>query len=146
MSKQFKQIKGSQAVGPKGQGASFEHQESYDDSLLPDAQELTKLQALDPDIMPWIKDRTAKEQDARHDFNNRRLALLEKGQSRAYRVDLLSIILAFIIMMTGMWFSYALISLDKVLYGSVFAGLTIFFAVKSFLNFRKNNSELKKKP
>jgi len=143
MAKLNKQIRGRQVTS--GQGSSFEHQESYDDSILPDADELAKLQNIDADIMPWIKDRTSKEQDARHDFTDRRMTLLEKSQSRAYNVDLVSIILAFIIMMSGMYFSYLLIGKDKILEGSIFAGATIFFAVRSFLNFRKNNNPANQK-
>jgi uncharacterized membrane protein len=141
MAKVNKQIRGRHVSS--GQGASFEQQESYDDSLLPDAEELIKLQNIDSNIMPWIKERTAKEQDARHDFTDRRMTLLEKAQSRAYKVDLVSIILAFIIMMSGMYFSYLLIGKDKILESSLFAGATIFFSVRSFLNFNRNKSNVK---
>jgi hypothetical protein len=141
MAKVNRNVRGRQLVSQQGQGSTFEHQESYDDSLLPDAEELTKLKVLDNDIMPWLKERTAKEQDSRLDFTNRRMALLEKSQARAYRVDQTSIILAFIIMMSGMGFSYLLLTKDKILEGSIFAGATIFFAVRAFLNFRKNSEK-----
>ncbi|MFY0598600.1 MAG: hypothetical protein JXR03_02940 [Cyclobacteriaceae bacterium] len=140
MAKHHRQTKQSNVVGRHGQGVSYEHQESIDDSLLPEANELASLKELDPDVMSWIKERTAKEQDARLDFNDRKMGLLEKGQKMSYRVDIIAILSAFIITMSGMIFSYILIQANQIITGSVFAGATILFAANSFLNFRKKNS------
>ena len=137
MAKHHKSIKGHQLVSNRGQGASFEHQESIDDSLLPDALELSKLKELDPDIISWIKERTAKEQDARLSFNDRKMTVIERAQTKTFTIDIIALVLAFFIIMGGMLFSYLLISLGQVVTGSVFAGVTILFAANSFLNFRK---------
>lgn len=61
MGKQNKHTKGIALQGEKGNGDHYEQHESYDDSMLPDASELDKLKALDPNIIDWIKERTAKE-------------------------------------------------------------------------------------
>lgn len=42
---------------------------AYDDSLLPNAEELQKLQEIDGAIVPWIMQRTEVEQNARIEFN-----------------------------------------------------------------------------
>lgn len=70
-------------ISSTGNGVALEHNTVYDDSLLPAADELCKLHALDPTIISWIKERTEKEQDARIDFNKRRptLALREINYS-----------------------------------------------------------------
>ena len=147
MAKHHIQKRQSNVVSHKGQGVSFEQQESIDDSLLPDAEELAKLQELDGDVINWVKERTAKEQDARLDFNNRKMTLVEKGQRMAFTVDIIAIGAAFIITMSGMAFSYFLIQANQIVTGSVFAGATILFAANSFLNFRKKNqNNVKEKP
>ncbi len=147
MAKHHIQKRQSNVVSHKGQGVSFEQQESIDDSLLPDAEELAKLKELDGDVINWVKERTAKEQDARLDFNNRKMTLVEKGQRMAFTVDIIAIGAAFIITMSGMAFSYFLIQANQIVTGSVFAGATILFAANSFLNFRKKNqNNVKEKP
>ena len=78
-------------------GSAYVHQETYDDSLLPEAIELEKLKKIDPNIVEWIKERTAKEQDARIDFNHRKMGLIEKGSSRGFLIDLYAITCAFIV-------------------------------------------------
>lgn len=141
MAKQVRQTRGVNVPTPSGRGTTFEHQESIDDSLLPDANELSKLKELDSNIIEWIKDRTAKEQDARLDFNNRKMTLLEKSSSRSYKIDLFTIICAFLIILLGMLFSYVLIEKGLTTVGSIFAGATIILAANAFLNFKKKNKE-----
>lgn len=131
-------------VNQRGQGASFEQQESIDDSLLPEATELAKLKELDGEVITWIKSRTEKEQDARLDFNARKMTLIEKAQRKAFTIDIVAISAAFLIVMSGMVFSYFMIQKDLVIQGSLFAGATIFLAANSFLNFRKRQSAEKK--
>ena len=141
MAKQTRQIKGVNLPSSPGRGTSFEHQESIDDSLLPDASELSKLKELDPSIIEWIKERTAKEQDARLDFNHRKMAILEKNASRTFNIDILTIIIAFSIIILGMLFSYFLIEKGLTIVGSIFAGGTIILAANAFLNFRKKQKD-----
>jgi uncharacterized membrane protein len=143
MAKANRRIQGRQVIGQTG--SSFEQHESYDDSLLPDSNEIAKLKELDPEIIPWLKDRTAKEQDARHDFTNRRVGLIESGQRRAFTVDVITILCAFLLMFGGMFLSYILLQNQQIVTGSIFGGATILFAAKSFLNFRKPTSESKDK-
>ncbi len=139
MAKHHIQKKQSNIVSHKGRGVSYEQHESIDDSLLPDAEELAKLKELDAGVVDWVKERTAKEQDARLEFNNRKMTLVEKGQRMAFTVDVIAIGAAFTITMSGMAFSYFLIQANQIVTGSVFAGATILFAANSFLNFRKKN-------
>lgn len=139
--------KQSNVVSNRGQGISYEQQESIDDSILPEASELAKLKDIDAEVMPWIKERTAKEQDARIDFNNRKMGLVEKGQKMHFFADMTAMVLAFLIIMAGMAFSAFLIVEKQVVTGSIFAGATILFAANAFLNFRKqaNNQQEQKR-
>lgn len=140
MSKHHRNTRGMAVNKGQGNQVQFEHQESFDDSLLPEAVELEKLKALDPDIMNWIKSRTEKEQDSRHDFNNRKMTLLEKESGRGYSLDVFSMVCALLIILSGMGFSTFLLLKSYSVTGSIFAGGTIVIAVTSFLNFRKVKS------
>ena len=122
---------------------SLEHNSSYDDSLLPDSKELAKLKELDPDIIKWIKERTAKEQDVRHEINFRRLSLLKSDNSKNFFIDVYSLTLAFFIIFGGMALSAFLIYKDLNVAGTIFAGTTIITASAAFLNFRKKQDAKK---
>jgi len=145
MAKAHQKIQGKAIATREGQGTSFEQEASYDDTLLPDALELQRLQALDPTIMDWIKARTEREQDMRHEFSRHKMKLVDRGQRMAVRVDVLTIFCAFFIMMAGMGLSAFLLYSSRVLEGSIFAGATLFFAAKAFLNFRKGDPKPDKK-
>jgi len=140
MAKHTKQTRGKHLIGHQQQGVSFEQNESIDDGLLPEAEELARLKALDPTIIEWIKTRTEKEQDGRLDFNSRKMALLEGGTKKTFQIDVYTITCAFIVILTGMVFSAYLIEKGLEITGSVFAGLTLVFAANAFLNFRKNKN------
>lgn len=59
-------------------GVSLEHHYAYDDSLLPSAEKLSRLKEIEPDIVRWLMNRAEKEQDARIEFNHRRMQLAHK--------------------------------------------------------------------
>lgn len=140
MAKQNLQVKGTQVDGRNGRGAVYEHSESYDDSLLPDAMELGRLKELDPNVIEWIKERTAKEQDGRLFFNKKKITLISRSTNFAFIVDIIAVLFAFLIMISGMCFSYFLIKEGQNTTGTIFAGATIFFGAIAFLNFRKKNA------
>ena len=132
-----RQIRGSQVSEANGENVSYEQHESSDDNLLPDSTELSRLKALDPLVIDWIKERAEKEQDARLDFNTRKLALIERGQKMAFRIDLIAILCAFVITMTGMLLSYLLIQANQIVTGTIFGGATIVFAANAFLSIHR---------
>lgn len=142
MAKHNRQTKG---LTHPNRGSAYVQQETYDDSLLPEAIELQKLKDLDPTIIEWIKERTAKEQDARIDFNDRKMGLIEKSSSRGFFIDFYAITCAFIIIMAGMALSYFLIKNNLTVIGTIFAGGTLVLAANAFLNFRKKLVEIDNK-
>ena len=137
MAKRNKTIKATHLEGPQGAGISFEHSESFDDNLLPEAEELARLKMLDPDIIEWIKATTSKEQAARHDSNSRKIKIIESAQAKAYRMDRFQVICASIIILAGMGLSAFLILKDQIIVGSIFGGATIVVAANSILKFGK---------
>lgn len=133
MGRQAKQKKISQDE----KGVALEENSVYDDSLLPASDELARLKEISPDIVPWIMTRTEMEQDARLDFNKRRISLAEKDLNHAHRYSILALFMAFFIVAAFMVFSFFLILNDKDVLGTVFAGGTIVIIVWYFLNTKK---------
>jgi uncharacterized membrane protein len=125
--------------------AQIEQQEIYDDSsLLPTAEEVARYHEIDPEILPWMKERAALEQDARHSFLDRKMNLLELESGRNFRIDRIAIIAAFIIVILGMGLTYVLlVYANEPLMGTIFGGATIVMAANSFLSFRKKIAEKK---
>ena len=137
--------KQSNVITTKGKGISVENHASFDDSLLPDAVELAKLKELDPNVIEWVKTRTALEQDARLSLNNKKIEIIEKDQIYRYNIDRIALLLAFLIVVFAMIISGFLIYKGQILTGSLFAGATILLAANSFLKFRKNLPDQHKK-
>ncbi|MCL2246241.1 MAG: hypothetical protein FWC10_03920 [Lentimicrobiaceae bacterium] len=94
-----------------------------DDSLLPTAEELSKLKELDPDIMSWMKERCVIEQNARIDFNKNQMMLAKKDVGWFHFNNLMSMLLVFFVAITGLGLSCFLIVNNYKLEGSIF-GLT----------------------
>jgi uncharacterized membrane protein len=143
MGKQSKSVRSTvaQPTPTGGRLATFEHQENYEENLLPEAQELAKLKDVDPTLLPWLISRLEKEQDARLSFNDRQVSLLEKETQRNYTLTSTSLWLAFSVALTGMGFSAYLVANDLAIAGTIFAGVTLLSVVTAFLNFRKANTE-----
>lgn len=125
---------------PHGKGAAFEHNETVDDSLLPKAEELAKLKAIDPTIIEWIKQRTEKEQDSRLKFNEDQMDLLRKHTLWVHWLDLAAMLFALLVVFGGMAFSWLLISNDHTVGGSLFAGGTLLAAANVFFRIRKKRN------
>ncbi len=80
---------------------------------------------------------TDQERAHRHQFDNKRILEITKINNRIFSIDILRIVCAFLIVISGMFFSYILIIKDLTITGSLFAGGTILAAVAMFLNFQK---------
>lgn len=123
--------------GKDGRPSALQHKESYDDTFVPDSQELAKLKEIDPTIVEWIKKRTEIEQEGRLDFNSRRMTVLEKSSLRTFLVDVYTITCSLIIILCSMALTYYFIVNHLTIEGTVFGGITVVIAAKAFLDFRK---------
>ena len=119
---------------------SIEHNNIEDDSLLPAADELSKLNEVSPDIVPWIMARTEKEQDARIKFNEDRMALAKKDLKSTIVYNFIALIMAFFIVIAFLSGSFYLIVNGFETIGTIFAGGTIVIIVCYFLNASKRRS------
>lgn len=129
----------------QGESVAVEQTSVYDDSLLPPAEELAKLQQLDPDCLNWIKKRTEIEQDARIQFNKDKVGLMHKDMNLVTFQNVLCVIVAFIIIMSGLACSAYFVYKGLKTEGSIFGGSTLVFAGLIFLKFRSKNDSNSKK-
>ncbi len=109
-----------------------------DDNLLPPAEELARLQEIDPDAIQWIKERVKQEQDARIRFNDNRVELSKYDMTITRNQNMLALIFAFLIIVLGLVFSTYLIYSKLEIQGTIFAGATIVMAATMFLRHGKN--------
>jgi len=114
-------------------GFIIEQRSIYDDSLLPPAEELAKLKEINPDIVTWIMERTAFEQEERL-----KIAKFEFRGGRRYNIAGLTF--AFIVVIAGLSFSTFLIYNSMDIVGTIFAGSTLIMAANAFIKASKKIS------
>ncbi|MCI9284367.1 MAG: hypothetical protein HFJ91_00835 [Muribaculaceae bacterium] len=121
-------------------GVQLEQNTIYDDNLLPAADELAKLHALDNDIIPWIKKRTEVEQDGRVWFNKKRLKLAGREINFAGASTILGLLLAAGLMAFFFYLSYNLILDGHEILGGIFgfADVCGLLSVLTKFQMRKN--------
>lgn len=115
-------------------GLTLEQNTVYDDNLLPSADELAKLDSVSKDIIPWIMQRTEMEQDARIKFNENRMKIAQSDFKHTHQYNFIALIMAFVIVLVFIVFSFYLIIDGQETIGTVFAGGTIALIVFYFLN------------
>jgi uncharacterized membrane protein len=142
MAKQTRSQKQVRVQGHQGSGFQHENTEVFDDNLLPDAAEIEALSVIDPNIISWLKERAEKEQDFRHEIFKKRTEILECDIKGTQKLNLIGMIFAFLIIMSGMALSTYLIHLGHLLTGSIFSGLTILYAAALF--YKRKSTEDKK--
>ena len=116
---------------------SLEQNSIYDDSLLPAAEEIERLNNISSEILPWIMKRTEVEQDARIKFNEERVGLAKKDLNNTHVYNFVALIFAFLIVLMFLGFSFYLIINNQETVGSIFAGGTMVLVVSYFLKVKK---------
>jgi uncharacterized membrane protein len=106
---------------------------AHNDLSLPDAEELEKYQRLDPALVPWLIERSGREQDFRHESHRRKLTVREKNARSDRRLNGWGMVSAFIIFMAGMGIGGFLIYKDHSITGSIFSGVTLVAGAGLFL-------------
>lgn len=125
MAKHQRQVKASQ----KGDLANLEHNELFDDSMLPDVAQIERLHVLDNNILAWLKEKSGKEQDFRHKAHMERLSLIKKQNSKDHFTLRFSIIVYFLLVAGMGYASFMLIGAGKNIGGSIFGGTTAILAL-----------------
>ena len=130
------------------EGLEVEHRETFDDNSIPPSEEIAKLSAIDPNLVPWLMSYLDKEQEERwntaksfHEIEKKKIELTESNQKRLYRLDVGSLTIAAIVLICGMAASVAFIYLGQTVTGTIFTGMTLVLAVNSFLNFNKSKKK-----
>ena len=125
----------------KEDGVAVEQTSIYDDSLLPSAEELAKLQSIDPTCVDWIKKRTEIEQDARIKFNMSKIHLMSKDMNHIFIQNILSIVAAFFIILSiigcAAYFVYNGLSVE----GTIFGSVSVILAASIFIRWRPKDKD-----
>lgn len=121
---------------------TLEQQTLMDDSLLPPAEELSKLNTISPDIVKWVLARTEKEQEARIEFNQKRIRLAEYDLKSIHKFNFLALIFAFLIIAAGMGISFLFIVNGMNIQGTIFAGGTLVTAAYTFIKATNNKRNI----
>lgn len=108
-------------------------EQSYEESVLPSAEELSKLQRLDTGIIDWIKNRADIEQVHRHGIDHSQVEIIKENNGRVYRTEVLRIISAVIVILASMVFSAYLLISGLEIQGTIFAGGTIVASIWALL-------------
>lgn len=111
-----------QRIQQHGNNVALEQTAIYDDSLLPPAEELAKLQAIDSTCIEWIKSRTEREQDARIKYNFEHLELAKLSVKKSSRHIVLGMTLLFFVIIIGFGLSMFCLYKGYDLAGSIFGG------------------------
>lgn len=135
----MKRTKPTRGILKDRPSAPFEQHETYNDTLLPSADEIFKLEEIKPGIIEWIMERTAKEQDIRLTLSSRQVGIVERKVLNDFRLDQIAMYLAFGVIVLGMGFSGLLALQGFPLFGGGFAFVSILSAAGVF--FRKRVSK-----
>ena len=133
-------VRQTQVKSNQGIGRQLEHTEIIDDNLLPDAVEIERLAAIDPDIINWLKKTAEKEQEFRHKLYERRDNIVKIGLKGEIRLNFFGLASALIIMAVALYLSYLLIMKDKIITGSIFGGTALVIAIGIFITRKRGNS------
>ena len=123
--------------------AKVEHREVFDDNLLPEAYEIEKLHIMDPNILPWLKERAEKEQDFRHQAYNNRITITETKNCREHNTVRYAISIYFVLVLICVSASFLLIQADKNIAGSLFGGTGVILSLAVLLTKTKEKESSK---
>ena len=109
-----------------------------DNSLLPMADELERLIAIDKGLLEWLKNRAEIEQDERINFNNHRIQEYRLQGKRTHIINIISLIMAYTIIVGGGVASVFLALNQSPIEGSILGGVTLVAAAGVFLKRNKS--------
>lgn len=118
-------------------------EETFDDTLLPDAEELKKLKQLDPKIIDWIKARAEAEQAFRQKNFLEKIKLVSRNERGNRYINYASLFFSFLLLGGGLFLSYFLIKEDHEVLGTVFTGGILVTIGSLYLSKVKSNNNEK---
>lgn len=127
-------------VNKSGKAAIIEHETMIDDSMIPTAEELKKLQDIDPKLVDWVLDRVGKEQDFRHEFDRGKLKLANKDLRGNILLNFLCIMSALLIIAGAMFVTVRILESGLDVAGTIFAAGTVIGAAALFTRIPKHNN------
>jgi uncharacterized membrane protein len=118
----------------KGNDVVGRNHHEVDDNPLPDAEYIAKLYDKDPNILEWLKERAAKEQDYRHEFSKKHLSAVDQSNIRHHSTTRIGILALVIIILVLSACSTFLLINDHKVGGSIFGSSAFFIAITLFVS------------
>jgi uncharacterized membrane protein len=106
----------------------------FDDSPLPSADELLKLQSIDPSIVPWLMERHKVEQDFRHEAHRTQQQILAGVLQNDSNVSWYALHWAGFILLTVIGCSTYLFVIGQTVYGGLLGAAVIVSVAKLFIS------------
>lgn len=119
-------------------GITLEHNTVYDDSLLPSADELIKINQISPDIIPWLQKRSDLEQDTRIKSGYENIRIIRDEMTHMQRYNYISLFMAFILVACFIGASFYLIINGHNVIGTIFASSAFIWVVSTFVKGKKD--------
>lgn len=99
MAKQQIQQKETVVAGKEGVGQQLERTYTVDENSLPTPQELAAYKEIDPKIVTYLLDASAKEQQHRHKMDEEKINVIKKSESRIGRMNWWGMAFAFYLLL-----------------------------------------------
>lgn len=122
-------------------GLLLEQNTVYDDNLLPAAEELARLNAIDPEIVPWVMRRTEIEQDGRIWYNKKRAKLVGREINFSGLCTIMGLILTAALIAGVFYLSYDLIKNGHEATGGIFGGIDLVALIGLLAKFKMRNEK-----
>lgn len=115
-------------------GKEMEQTITVDDSFLPSPDELTKYKEVDPKIVDLLCLMTEREQTARHRYEEQRLKIIKKSESRQHHINVWGMFFAFFALVVLMGVTAWALYLDRPWIATLFGVLSATSIIGLFLS------------
>lgn len=143
MAKQQIQQKETVVAGQGGVGQQLERTYTVDDNSLPSPQELAAYKEIDPQIVTFLMEASAKEQDHRHKMDKVKFDLVRRSESRTGRMNWWGMAFAFLSIVVIVALAAYALYLNRPWFAGILGAGTLVTVASIFIN--KEKPDTKKK-
>lgn len=140
MSKKSIEQKRTRVQAPDTVGEQEVNVFTVDDSILPPPQELEAYKQIDPEIIKYLMDAAAKEQEHRHKTTAEKIYIIKDNQKKEFKINLLGIICALISVIAILCLCAWALYLDKQWISTIIGISTIVSLASIFINNQKKKN------
>lgn len=139
MAKQQIQQKETVVAGKEGVGQQLERTYTVDENSLPTPQELAAYKEIDPKIVTYLLDASAKEQQHRHKMDEEKINVIKKSESRIGRMNWWGMAFAFLSIVVIVALAAYALYLNRPWFAGILGAGTLATVASIFINRDKPN-------